>query len=166
MNSESSSPRPGKPSHYEIDRLSKKAIFGGALGLFVLLGAVLAIVWMLVRDWTREPWPQPGPPAPPAEAGRWNTAAPQLQVDPGMDLAQMRKIEKARLHAVGWTDASHTYATIPIEEAMRLMGEAAAEGRLGALLPPPQPATPLELQNQKSRALAEPVPPATNIVPP
>jgi hypothetical protein len=148
------------PLNYEIDRMPMAAVFGGAAGLFVLLAVVFGVVWILVQKWTDEPWPQPAPPAPPSATARWNDLPPQLQIAPGTDLVHLRQVEHARLHAVRWTDDSHTYATIPIEETMKLMGEAAAKGQLATLLPPPQPATPLDLQNQKSGAVAAPASPA------
>jgi hypothetical protein len=144
------------PSHYEKTQLGGRPFVVGIISFFVFMALVFGVVWMLLQHWSLEPWPQRQPPAPASADVRWNTQMPQVQIDPGLDLARVRRMEDQRLHALRWNDAAHTYATIPIEDAMKLMTDAAAKNELSTLLPAPLAATPLELQDQKSRETAPP----------
>jgi hypothetical protein len=48
---------------------------------------------------------------------------PQLQESPAAEIRQFRSVEEQRLHGYGWVDKEAGIVHIPIEEAMRLMGE-------------------------------------------
>jgi hypothetical protein len=143
-------------SHYEKPQLRAKAFVIGIGSFFSFVALLYLVVWHLAGTWTHGGQPFHAPPAPASADARWTTQAPQLQINPGTDLQKLRQIEYQRLHTVRWTDDA--YAAIPIEDAMRLMAIAAAKGQISTLLPAPQPATPLELQNQKSREAAPKAP--------
>lgn len=57
------------------------------------------------------------------------TAAPQLQISPRSDLAEMRAAEEKALHSYGWIDKEKGLARIPIERAMELLAERAAPAK-------------------------------------
>lgn len=145
-------------SHYEKPQLQGRPFMIGVWVFFGTLTLILIVVWQLAHIWTHGGRAFRIAPAPPTADTRWATQPPQLQIDPAADLQKLRKIEYQRLHTARWLDDSHSYATIPIETAMQLLESATAPGQINTLLPPPQPATPLDLQNQKSRAAAPQMP--------
>jgi len=119
-------------------------------GFYVFMAVMFLVLARLTISWTHGVWP-PRAPVPPAQsAPGWNSSPPQLQTDAAGDLQRWQQYEYQLLHTTRWTDDTHRYATIPIEKAMDLVANAAAGHRLDQLLPAPQPATPIELQNQKS----------------
>ena len=120
------------------------------VGFFAFLAIMFLVLGGLTMRWTHGTWP-PQQATPGAESTPgWNTTAPQLQPNPAADLARYQKREYEHLHTTRWTDDTHAYATIPVDRAMELIAEASAQHRLDQVLPPPKPATPLDLQNQKS----------------
>lgn len=151
-----SEPQKEMPSRYEKPSLEGKPFVIGAICFFVLMLAIFGVAWGLLRHWSNKPWPRHGPPASPLADTRWKLKAPQIQIDPAIDLKNLRQSEARRLHTLRWNDASHAYATIPIEAAMKLLSDAAAKNQLTTVLPAPQPATPVQLQDQKSREAATP----------
>lgn len=127
----------------------------GIFGFFLFMGLILAIVAGLTMSWTHGTWPPSGPFRGPQSNPRWNNAAPQLQVDATLDLQHLRQEEYQRLHTVRWMDNAHTYASIPIDRAIDLLAQAQTNHQLQQLLPEAKPATPEELQNQKSREMPQ-----------
>jgi hypothetical protein len=152
----SDQPEDQMPSHYEKTHLKGRPFLIGAACFFVFAALLYVLIAVLLQHWSREPWPLRQPPAAPGLDSRWDDRAPQLQVDPAVDLATLRAAENQHLHALHWNDATHAYATIPIEDAMKLVAETAAKNQLNTLLPAPQPATPIQLQEQKSREALPP----------
>jgi len=117
---------------------------------FAFMALMFAVLGGLTSDWTHHLWPPNGP-VPDAQTSRgWNAAAPQVQPDPAADLTHWQQHEYEQLHTTKWNDDRHAYATIPIKRAMELVATASAAGRLDKVLPPPKPATPIDLQNQKA----------------
>jgi hypothetical protein len=57
------------------------------------------------------------------------TAAPQLQISPRSDMAEMRAAEEKTLRSYGWVDKQKGVARIPIERAMELLAERAAPAK-------------------------------------
>jgi hypothetical protein len=145
-------------SHFEKPALPARPFIIGIVSFFVMLALIFVVVWNLAIIWTHGGHVFYAPPAPPAADSRWATESPQLQIDPNIDLQTLRQIEYQRLHTVRWTDGSHAYAAIPIENAMQLVSSAAAQNQLNTLLPAAKPATPIDLQDQKSREAAPQVP--------
>jgi hypothetical protein len=126
---------------YEVTIWRGRPFLIGAVCFFAFMGIVLAVV---------EPFKSPA-----ADAG-WNTDGPQLQTDAAGDLQILRQNEYKHLHTTAWADDSHTYAIVPIEQAMALLANAEANHQTNQLLPPTRPMTPIDLQNQKSGEAAPP----------
>lgn len=93
-----------------------------ALGLLLLLLLVQLIVWMTLRHLRLSK----------AEKEQGNTWVseggkqfpdPRLQVDPALDLAQMRVRDLRELSTYGWIDRKAGTVRIPIERAMQLLAE-------------------------------------------
>jgi hypothetical protein len=82
------------------------------VGVFVSLGAIAAICWLLNAWWEAAPREADSVGAPQADT-RWNEQATQLQTDAPAQLLRLRAAQDAALHEK---------ARIPIEEAMRLIG--------------------------------------------
>jgi hypothetical protein len=119
-------------------------------GFVVLMGIIYFVVGGLTVSWTHHVWPPQGPVLPPETSAGWNDNPPQLQTHAALDLQHLRDLEFRHLHTTNWTDSSRSYAEIPIERAMELLTQAQAENRLNQVLPPVKPATPIDLQKQKS----------------
>lgn len=64
-----------------------------------------------------------GPPASPFADVRTLPPQPRLQVEPRLDLEQLRRGEEAMLHSYGWVDRNSGVVHIPIERAMDLLLE-------------------------------------------
>ena len=64
-----------------------------------------------------------GPPASPFADARTLPPQPRLQVEPRLDLDQLRVLEEAKLHSYGWVDRNAGVVRIPIERAMDLVVE-------------------------------------------
>jgi hypothetical protein len=82
------------------------------------------------------------------EAGA-SEATPGLQVDPGADLARYQKKEQDLLSSYAWVDRRAGVVRIPIDRAMALVMQRGVNAGPGA--PPPQPITPLQMQELKAR---------------
>ena len=54
--------------------------------------------------------------------------SPRLQIDPAGDLAELRKIEAARLSSYAWVDRNGRIARIPIERAMDILAQRGLPG--------------------------------------
>ena len=119
-------------------------------GFSVLIVLADFVLGGLTARWSHHDWPPAGPVVPPQATPGWNDGPPQLQTDAALDLQQLRALEFEHLHTTRWSDISHAYASIPIERAMQILAQAQAENRLNQVLPTPKPATPIDLQNQKS----------------
>jgi hypothetical protein len=64
-----------------------------------------------------------GPPASPFAEARTLPPQPRLQVEPRLDLDQLRAGEDAKLHSYGWVDRNAGVVHIPIERAMDMVAE-------------------------------------------
>jgi hypothetical protein len=141
--------RRGLAAGHDLTRWKLRPFVWLVAGFFIFMGVMFVVLAGLTKSWTHGTSTPASPPAGPQSNPDWNTSAPQLQTDALADLHHLQRQEYERLHATKWTDDTHAYATIPIEKAMDLIATAEAEHRLDQILPPPKPATPLELQNQK-----------------
>jgi hypothetical protein len=151
-------PRIDEGAGHEITTWRARPFVIGVVSFFLFMALMFVILGALTRSWSHHAWPLRGPISGPQADARWNRTAPQLQANPDLDLQTLQKAEYERLHATRWTDQTHAYACIPIEQAMALVAQAAAEHR--QILSAPKPATPIDLQNPKAGALA-PRPSAT-----
>lgn len=141
--------KPVSPGH-EITNWRTRPFIIGIICFLIFMVIIYMSVGAFTASWSFHTWPPRGPVAGPQATQGWNNAAPQLQVNAPMDLQHLREQEDQRLHAVNWTDDNHNFATIPIEQAMALLAQADANHQLNQLLPAPIPATPEQLQKQKS----------------
>jgi hypothetical protein len=64
-----------------------------------------------------------GAPASPFADARTLPPKPRLQVEPRVDLRELRAREEAKLHGYGWVDRNAGVVHIPIERAMDLVLE-------------------------------------------
>jgi len=93
----------------------------GAVALIYLAIFVLLVISPFVMLWTYSS----------ADASRKLLArppAPELQVDPGQDLARFRAHEKKLLHTYYWVDKEKGIVHIPIEEAMKKLAQTGIDG--------------------------------------
>ena len=141
-----------RPLGHEVTHWHARPFILGIIYFLVFMGLVFLIVGGLTTSWSHHVWPPSGPVTGPQTTPGWNNTPPQLQINAPRDLQHLRQLEDQRLHSVKWTDDTHAFATIPIEQAMALVAQADAKHQLTQLLPAPQPATPEQLQNQKSGA--------------
>ena len=141
----------------EITRWQGKTALISIIAFFVFMIVLLMVCGALTRSWTNGQFPahraNPGPTADPV----WNKAPPQLQTHAARDLADVHAEEYRHLHTTHWADATHSYATVPIDDALSLLSQAAASNQLSQVLAAAKPETPIDLQDQKSGELASPV---------
>jgi len=64
-----------------------------------------------------------GPGASPFDNSRSLPPAPRLQVDPGVDLDQVRKSQEEILNSYGWADKASGTVRVPIDRAMDMLIE-------------------------------------------
>ncbi|HEY8902500.1 MAG TPA: hypothetical protein VIM48_02260 [Chthoniobacterales bacterium] len=76
-------------------------------------------------------------------------ATPALQVDPAAELDRYQKKEQELLNSYAWVDRRAGIVRIPIDRAMSLVLQRGVNAGPGA--PPPQPITPLQMQELKAR---------------
>jgi hypothetical protein len=117
---------------YETKDLSTRVIVWFAVSLVIAAAAVHVLIWLLQaylgglnqRAYPRQyPMANVGAPQQPP--------APRLQVQPREELKNMRAEEDKILRGYGWADAQTGKVQIPIEEAMRLLGEQGLPSRAG-----------------------------------
>ena len=90
----------------------------------VLAGTVLLVMWGMARVFHYFGTTQSlGPPASPFAEARTLPPQPRLQVEPRIELNQLRGGEDAMLHSYGWVDRNAGVVHIPIERAMDLVVE-------------------------------------------
>ena len=93
-----------------------------AVGLLLVILFVQLTVWMTLRHWRdRENTKEDGA-APMVESGKL-FPEPRLQVDPALDLANMRVRDARELDTFGWIDRKAGTLRIPIDRAMQLIAE-------------------------------------------
>ena len=110
---------------HEPDGVLEKGVALAAIGLAVVVWIGLVCLWLqfrstegaryrgLVRPAIANSQSQPTKAMP----------APQLDVAPGEELAQLRAKEDAELNTYGWIDRSNQVLQIPIERAMELIAQ-------------------------------------------
>ena len=90
----------------------------------VLAGTVFLVMWGMARVFHYFGATQSlGPPASPFAEARTLPPQPRLQVEPRIDLNQLRSGEEVLLHSYGWVDRNSGVVHIPIERAMDLVME-------------------------------------------
>ena len=116
-----------EPSAIAVRRV---LVIGAILALVVLTSVV--VLHFVLRDLVIPNYPQAvlRPGAIPPE--------PRLQPSPQGDLAVFRAQKEALLSGYGWTNASHTYARIPIARAMQIYARQHAQPASGTTAGAPQ----------------------------
>jgi hypothetical protein len=97
--------------------------------------------------------PSPDPASRIAFETRMLAPAPQLQVNPQVDLATFEKEENEKLNTYGWVDREYGVIRIPIERAMDLIAERGLPTR-GPGTNNSSGKTPEQLQQEKAAATA------------
>jgi hypothetical protein len=111
-------------THHETSDVNIRAIIGFGAGLFLAAVVIHFLVWLLFEYFaTRET--QFAVRQFPLAAEQQNRLppAPQLQINPRQDLADLRRRDDALLNAYGWVDRNAGIVRIPIGEAMKLAVE-------------------------------------------
>jgi hypothetical protein len=119
-------PRSSAAGH-ELRDVSFRPIVTASIGLFVLIvTAFLAMRVLFSYYAAREA--ASTPPANPlaAELARSEPPLPRLQTAPIEDLRKLRMAEEALLEEYGWVDREKGIVRVPIERAMELLAERAA----------------------------------------
>jgi hypothetical protein len=96
-------------------------IFAGSLVVAALFTHLL-IAW-LFRYLEREHSAEVGPPVSITSPPRELPPAPRLQVQPQLDMRQLRAEEDSRLNNYSWIDRQNGIVRIPIERAMDLIAQ-------------------------------------------
>ena len=113
---------PRGPAHESSDA-DVGVVLKFGLGLVTLTILVLVSTWWLYGFLAG---PSPGEALPSALPPRPRTAAPPLQISPGLDLEAIRAEETELLSTYGWIDRERGIVRVPIDRAMELLLERGA----------------------------------------
>jgi hypothetical protein len=106
---------------YETRDVSARGIIYFGIALFlVLVFSFVSMRWLFGYFSTTQPL---GPAASPFSNSRTLPPEPRLQVQPTVDLNQVRQSQEELLHSYGWVDRANGKVRIPIERAMDLIVE-------------------------------------------
>lgn len=104
---------------HEMTDASISGLVKFGIGLFLLIVVVLfAMRFMFDHFSTTQ---QLGPPASPFAETQTLPPAPRLQVQPALDLEELREGEDEKLNSYGWIDQKAGIARIPIDRAMDML---------------------------------------------
>ena len=124
----SSTPHEAHPvhAHQEDEIVLRPVVFAG-LGLIIVLILTGAAMFGLYHALAREE-ARLSPPANPLAAaeGPRKPPEPRLQTHPLKDLEELRKAENDQLTTYGWIDKSAGTVRIPIDRAIDILAERAA----------------------------------------
>jgi hypothetical protein len=104
---------------HEMTDASISGLVKFSIGLFVLIVVVLFAMRSMFEHFSTTQ--QLGPPASPFAETQTLPPAPRLQVEPALDLKQLRQGEDEKLNSYGWVDQKAGIARIPIDRAMDLL---------------------------------------------
>jgi hypothetical protein len=103
----------------------------GAIVLLLVIVAMAASGWLLLRGRMPASMVDHAPPAPSAFL-KQPTPAPHLQDNPARDLKALREREQRRLSSYGWVDRQANIVHIPIDRAVDLIVENGLPAELGS----------------------------------
>jgi hypothetical protein len=110
-------PSPG----YETRDTNTKSVLWFAAVLFLTVAATFVSMRGLFGHYSAS---QPlGPAVSPFDSDRALPPEPRLQVDPAVDLSQMRQSQEEMLQSYGWVDKANGKVRVPISRAMDLIIE-------------------------------------------
>jgi hypothetical protein len=104
---------------HEMTDASISGLVKFGIGLFLLIVVVLFAMRSMFEHFSTTQ--QLGPPASPFAETQTLPPAPRLQVEPALDLKQLRKDEDEKLNSYGWVDQKAGIARIPVDRAMDLL---------------------------------------------
>jgi hypothetical protein len=104
---------------HEMTDASISGLVKFSIGLFVLIVVVLFAMRSMFEHFSTTQ--QLGPPASPFAETQTLPPSPRLQVEPALDLKQLRQGEDEKLNSYGWVDQKAGIARIPIDRAMDLL---------------------------------------------
>ncbi len=107
--------------HVPAERLGFGGVTALAAGLLVLIGAILGAVGLLLSLLGRASSDQIGTPDPPFTRFERAPIESPLQVDPAVDLLNVRQREHRQLTSYGWVDRQRGIVLIPIERAIEIL---------------------------------------------
>jgi hypothetical protein len=105
---------------YETSDVSLKGVAYSTIGLFVLIGLSMLLVYGIVQYMNDKKVRTETPVSPLAIDVRQLPPEPRLQVIPEVDLERYTVIQDSLLHSEGWISKDAGMARIPIEVAMTL----------------------------------------------
>ena len=106
---------------YETRDVNTRAIIYFGIVLFLVIAfSFVGMRWLFGYFSTTQ---QLGPAASPFNNSRTLPPAPRLQVQPVVDLNQVRQSQDELMHSYGWVDRPNGKVHIPIERAMDLIVE-------------------------------------------
>ena len=106
---------------YEKRDVNVRAILYFVLGLFLVL--VITLVSMRGLFGYFSATQNLGPSASPFDNSRALPPTPRLQVDPAVDLDQVRQPQEEMLNSYGWSDRASGTVRVPIDRAMDMLIE-------------------------------------------
>lgn len=115
-------PPPGMK--YETKDVSTRVVVWFAVSLLIAAAAIHVVIWLLqvyLGGLNEKAYPRQYPMA--NVGAPEQPPAPRLQTQPREELKNMRAEEDRILRGYGWADAQTGKVQIPIDEAMRLLGE-------------------------------------------
>lgn len=112
--------------------ISVAGAFWFGVGIFAsVIVSILAMWWTFNYFTAREERAQTAPPSLVRGEGALLPPEPRLQMNPTVELREMRKEDARRLASYGWVDREEGIAHLPIERAMDLILEEGLPAREG-----------------------------------
>jgi hypothetical protein len=108
------------PGYETRDVNARAIIFFGIVLFLVLVLSFVSMRWLFGYFSTTQAL---GPAASPFSNSRTLPPEPRLQVQPAVDLNQVRQSQEELLHSYGWVDRANGKVRIPIARAMDLIVE-------------------------------------------
>ena len=93
------------------------------IGLAVLTAVGMIVSWLVFDHYSARQRAAAKPASPLAATLPKEPPAPQLQVDPRLDLKKLRSEEEQILSSYGWMDKNTGVVRIPIDRAIQILAE-------------------------------------------
>lgn len=109
-------------THHEESDVNIRAIFGFALGLFVVAAAVHIVIYFLFVGLSNRATAASAVRTYPLSVGQEDRLPPEprLQTNPKQDLRDLRAAEDQILNGYRWVDRNAGVVGIPVNQAMKL----------------------------------------------
>jgi hypothetical protein len=116
-------PQPSPQHRHEKRDLNARYVGLFFAGLFILLVLSLLAMWGMFGFFAEEQAESQPPPPPLAASRPKEPPAPRLQVNPPVDLKEIRQGEEEQLNSYGWVQKEAGVVHIPIARAKTLLLE-------------------------------------------